>query len=348
MDINCVTRPSLCGPAQFCDESTDPPTCQERDDTCLNPEIGCEGATRCNPASGSCVPLVEDGSPCDFDAECPSDRCFLAVALRLDDSHLDGHEGICARTCCADTDCPENSMCFASGTGARACIPRSVLELGEYGVPDVSPCAARDDCDPSGCVLSSIDAYTLPNLLSTQCEPVPVESCFVARIGSWVVSDSCDADFSGDAFCLDGACGLETCETGDDCPTGICVGNRCRQACGATADCAATPRQSPPHCNFVFSEREGRRDYVAACSFEPSGLREQGEACDEDRQCRDWTCVDESGNPTPPPGARRICANTCCSDAHCGDELQCRPIFVHGRWEMHCLPSPLEPLAEEE
>jgi hypothetical protein len=124
--------------------------------------------------------------------------------------------------------------------------------------------------------------------------------------------------------------------------TGLCVGERCREPCGSTEDCPRSPRLVDPSCTFARARSSaGRDDFVPVCSYSSSGSGARAAACTSDNDCRDRTCVDATGDPFPPEGTERFCADACCNDADCAGGEQCRPTFVHGHWEMHCLPKPM-------
>lgn len=332
IDVNCTTRPGLCAADQFCDASSMPPSCRLADMTCLG-SMPCPSGAVCNPATAECVTPQANGIPCDYDAECVSHLCVPIPALRMIAAHVMDRNGLCSRSCCSNVDCSATETCWASGSGAKACVPTSLLEMGSNGAPGSTTCALRREC-PDECRLTFDDAYEVRDRLSMSC-------------GSpYVSSRACDNDFDCPLFsgspCLDGRCGYQSCFSVEECPSGLCAGGRCRDTCASAGDCPTSRRLGTPACLFVVGRSPaGRDDFLPACSYASSGTGSGGSPCTSDNDCRDRTCVDHTGNPLPASGAQMFCADTCCAEATCKAGDQCRPIFVHGHWENHCLPEPV-------
>jgi len=340
VDINCVTRPTLCTAEQFCDEDSVPPACQPRDMTCFNPAFQCPAGQVCNPATAECVVPQPNGTPCDFDAQCDSSLCIPFQSLRADPGHVMDLSGVCGRTCCTDDQCDAGQRCWASGAGARACVPETLLAMGMFGPPVTSICSARRDCPGAECQLGVDDAYTVPDRLTLTCG-----TSYRARRSCSSDFDCCFATeleclFSPSLLgaCIDGTCTDYRCGSVGDCPTGICAGNRCRETCATSEDCGGGGA-----CIYIFARagEASRNDYAPACSYNISGRGAGGQECTTDTDCLDRTCVDATGDPEPQPGTPMGCRDTCCADSSCQAGEQCRPIFVHGQWENHCLPEPV-------
>ncbi|MBX3268845.1 MAG: putative metal-binding motif-containing protein [Sandaracinaceae bacterium] len=332
VDINCLTRPLLCSAEEFCDENATPPICRARDMTCFNPDYQCPEGQVCNPANATCVTPRGNGTPCDFHAECESALCLPVPALRLVAGHVGDRGGVCGRSCCSDRECDAGHRCWASGSGARACVPTALLAMGRHGVPAPETCAARSSCTSGQeCRITLDSAYEVADRYSVACG-----AAYRARI-------SCSTDlecfFSSaiNSVCIDRSCQRATCFGASDCPTGICAGSECRESCGTSGDCGRGGA-----CGWVFVRSSGaaRDDFLPACTYNSTGTGIRGAECASDADCRDRTCVDATGNPAPPEGTPMRCTDTCCADASCQENEQCRPIFVHGRWEHHCLPRP--------
>ncbi len=328
VDVNCLTRPSLCAADEFCDAAAVPPTCTPNDMTCLNPAFACAEGLVCNPATATCVTPRPPGSPCSFDAECDTSLCASVQALQLTSTHLGGANGICSRSCCTDAQCSAGERCWAPGTGARACVPESILAMGVHGVPGFPSCAARRDCPSADCEVVRDDAYEVSDRHFTTCQ-----NSYSGLIG-------CGFDcFLFDGTCIDGTCQRTLCLGPGDCPTGICDGSmECRIPCGTASDCG-----SGGACIHIRYRSAGaaRDDYIAACTSNVTGAGTDAAACTADTECFDATCVDAAGDPDPQPGTPMICADACCSDATCLGGEQCRPVYVHAHWENHCLPRPI-------
>lgn len=328
VDINCSTRPTLCTADQFCNEDAIPPACELSDTTCLNPARPCSSGMVCNPATAACVTPATNGTFCDYDAECVSHLCVPIPALRVLAAHVGERNGVCSRSCCTDVECGSGEVCWASGSGARACVLRSLLDMGTYGVPSSTLCAASRDCAEE-CVIDVDNAYEVPERLGLSCSAALVDrtACF---FGECLIG-----------YCLDDdSCGYRTCFENANCPTGLCVGGRCRETCGTTEDCPSASGLGAPACLFGTARSGGRDDYIPLCSYSSTGTGTRGGVCGSDGDCRDRTCVDASGDPLPEPGTPTFCADVCCADRNCGAGEQCRPIFVHGHWENHCLEEP--------
>ncbi len=331
-EVNCATRPSLCTADLFCDETLVPPACAPRDMTCLNPAFQCAEGLVCNPATATCVAQQPPGSPCNFDAECDTGLCAPIQALQIQTTHLGGANGVCSRSCCTDAQCGAGERCWAPGTGARACVPESVLAMGPHGVPAFPSCSARRDCPVAGedCEVVLDDAYVVSDRHFTTCRN---------GYSGLISCSSLTCIFDSDAACIDGTCQRTLCLGPGDCPTGICdMTNHCRIPCASASDCG-----SGGACVHIRYRSEGaaRDDFIPACSFNVTGTGIDAAACTADTECLDATCVDATGDPDPQPGTPMLCADACCSDASCLGGEQCRPIFVHGHWENHCLPRPI-------
>ncbi|MCB9593522.1 MAG: putative metal-binding motif-containing protein [Sandaracinaceae bacterium] len=330
VDVNCMTRPSLCVTGQFCDETTLPPSCQTTSMTCINGEAPCPEGTVCNPANAACVTPSGDGSRCDYDAECTSGLCVPVQALRAPELPPPARAGYCSHSCCRDSDCGSQERCWASGTGARACVPASFFVDTGFGAPAAMDCTTRSQCSQE-CVAGTDDAADVNTRYRLACGPgrSSRSTCF----GDF----TCQFEFlSSGAACVNDSCTLYDCGGPGDCPSGICGSGLCRETCAVAADC---PRGGACVHWFFMGGDGSRRDYVPACSYATTGGG-NGADCTADTDCLERTCVDETGDPVPDLGTPLHCASSCCSDAQCGDQ-QCRPIRVHGHWENHCLPRPI-------
>jgi hypothetical protein len=148
---DCRAFPSACGSGTVCDTNG----------TCVA-SMGCAPGRRCSETAycdnGMCVPLLPVGANCARDAQCQSGRCYENRALRLDGATTGGTR-VCGTPCCSDSDCRDlggDVLCFAPGTGARSCLPRSVIPV------DAPPqaCSVDAHCPGGSCrVLSTADGY---------------------------------------------------------------------------------------------------------------------------------------------------------------------------------------------
>ncbi|MFK7991448.1 MAG: hypothetical protein AB8I08_35860 [Sandaracinaceae bacterium] len=329
--LYCDARGDLCEATEFCDQRTVPPSCAPLDETCFR--TGCDGDERCDPRTGNCVAPQPDGALCDGDAECASSLCIPGAALRAAGT-LGAKAGVCGSTCCNDSDCGGEATCWASGSGARACVPNDLLGM-MFGVPDRAACTTRSQCEGSNdCALDAQSGFTVENRVTMTCS-----APFRTRRPC---SEGC-----GGASCLDGFC-AQSCRDLDECSTGLCVGvgtftpGSCRETCGSAEDCPeAFLFFESPSCRFrsFRLDSTSRDDFVSYCSYSNSGNAAGGASCTSDADCRDAACLAPDGSTT---GDGRTCAATCCNDDDCGGE-QCRPQFLRGHWETHCRPRPSFP-----
>ena len=327
-EVNCQNLPDICAADQFCDLETDPPSCQPLVRDCRMPAFACTAPQRCNPANGQCVDVSENGRGCTYDAECASSQCMNAEALRLLPEHLNARSGICTRSCCVDADCDAGEVCWAPGSGARGCVPTSILAMGSFGAPPANACQGSSVCGPQWCALGSDAAYTISDRGILSCRgPIGTPSSCGSSIDCWDFPDTAP-------FCAGGVCRFEFCTRPGDCPTGMCAGNRCRDSCRNASECPGDSGNAA--CVYAALDVSGRTDYFPICYYTGGG-KENGEACASGEECRDLTCLGPDGRPGSEP---MQCRATCCRDSDCGDMGQCRPVFT-GNWEMHCLPRPM-------
>ncbi|MCZ7683684.1 MAG: putative metal-binding motif-containing protein [Sandaracinaceae bacterium] len=126
----------VCPAMQRCNTDLVPPSCEAVAVDCT--VSGCASApgSVCDPVSRMCIPPRMVGETCSFDAQCGADlRCFETAALGLRASDVGGAAQVCSRACCTSGDCPTGSTCWASGSGARGCVPTSILAAGPSGAP---------------------------------------------------------------------------------------------------------------------------------------------------------------------------------------------------------------------
>lgn len=328
---DCQLPGNECTAGTFCDTGLVPPSCAE--DPCEPPCGLHQECVRADPRE--CRGMLEYGETCSADGECAEGFCASPTALRLGAILT---AGFCSRACCEDSDCPgtPGSYCHASGSGARACVPRqkvgvaggtepgghctgfrecstglcSATEIGGGGGECASNCASNEDCGGDPCVLhSGIDRDPRVELRATYCGGAS----------------------SGAAF-------GEACTVDADCASGIClnvdgVGNRCSKPCSQSSVCAFSMPGVTVHtrCGYVSRAAGGgdgpTADRIQAClgrvGSTPGSLP-NGATCTDNLQCRDQLCVHER------------CEGVCCKDAQCGAG-RCRPVRITDEeWEMRC------------
>ncbi len=236
-------------------------------------------------ATWSCVNLAPLGDPCTTNAQCESQHCYTRSSL-----DLTGSGGICGSACCTATDCTdEGTVCWAPGTGARSCVPSSVISSANHSY---DLCTRTGGCahsaDGHSCVAHSVD---LPN-------------------GSTGAAWTCSAAASG-------SCG------GNTCASGVCdevLGAYCVNPCGSDADCPSTRIGGVGYgCGYV-SPASGQ--WITGCVV--SGGNDGGMSCGNDRDCFDGLCLNSVCSATCCSDA--TCGSGTCGPVdHAGWEMRCIP-----------------------
>lgn len=336
VEPNCTIPDArfACPPGRACSRETK--ACEAPVSGCAN--VTCLANEDCDGSTGECRarPKRLNGSACAIDDDCVSGSCIDATALRLS-----GGGRLCGEACCSDQGCGEGERCFASGTGARSCLPINLLP------PDVLPQCTGDSACGAGqqCGLQNEQNLTAPDYLSTN--GLTTSVCRTQPLGRGL----------GEACSLPITCSTHTCVAGassDD--------QNCTMPCARSEDCRAfseaiTPRWSlgaplieRSYCRYMpFPSRaDGRHDYVPVCMARrlgETGDGEWGDECSSPRDCRDRGCVGTTG------GQKGRCLIACCDDSHCGPNENgrfgtCRPFAIGMGYEMRCEPPAPPPSAE--
>ncbi|MDB4975711.1 MAG: hypothetical protein JWN48_4052 [Myxococcaceae bacterium] len=309
-----------CPTGQRCDAETGQCVSQQ-----CGAQLACADNELCDSATESCRPRERqaNGSPCGDDADCTSGLCIDAAALRFAIGTR-----VCGQACCSDAQCGSGQRCFASGTGARSCLPTKLL-------PSSSPreCTSDDACSGGTCALSRDHTLGGPT--------------FVERDD--VIASTCRTGLT-----LGLAPGTR-CSTYPECSTFACVpsvfGSVCSNPCGSSNDCMQVAAAAKSlgalgaYCRYTDVTLDSSPpDYAALC-----WVRRQGETgpgvygaeCSSASDCLDAGCVGATAK------TKGHCSSTCCSDAQCGPRedgkpIACRP-FAFGapsgsgaRYEMRC------------
>jgi hypothetical protein len=227
--LDCRGRP-LCQAEEECvDEGGGVFRCVMRSECSMT--VPCTPPRECDLGMGVCfLPPQPLGGECTGNADCMSRVCAPGPALGLGPAL-----SLCSQACCNDMDCPEDFLCWPSGTGAKMCVPAS--RLGRTWGPGV----VGDTCSPS---------------MTTEC-----------RSGVCYASNTCAANCTSDRDCgspracvfntvrgeLAGMCETppgtaeypDGCDVDADCRSGLClfafVGpipvSFCARGCRADADC---------------------------------------------------------------------------------------------------------------
>jgi hypothetical protein len=292
-------------------------------------ETMCSAGNYCDQLSGTCVPLPtqrENGEGCSAASDCRSKLCIDAAAMRLTGTP----SRICGQACCNDGDCENGELCFASGTGARSCLPPLTVAAGPRQCSHGADCPNAQRCKIA-LVLSSNEGDA--NFGTGLCRTPDAE----------------DRDF-GERCTMSESCASQLCL-----PSPVDILGVCSAPCRTSADCAGLDKGEgfpitrvafgKPHeyCRFVdLGQIVGTpyaNDYAAACvmDYETGGVKNFGESCSGDRECTDGVCV-------ATPNGKGYCAPTCCSDLQCeamaGGQrgARCAPLARGGHYEMRCTP----------
>ncbi len=305
---DCTLPGNECAAGSRCDTTVDPHTCVTGGD-CR--EIGCSSGEICDEATGNCVSPSPLGTPCATDAECAEGYCALQGALGL--SPADAR--VCAKACCSDADCSGDTICYASGTGAKMCIPAMLVGRQRGPGGTLAACSDGSACASGFC---GTDLGGCLGSCSAHADCGSGRSCAVYRRADSRIQNACYSGTGGT-----NAAGF--CDSGSDCRFGICYEiafgeGLCSGPCGTTAECP-----SGLYCSWQDIESS----FIQLCY--PTSLWQgdgtSGAGCSFDSDCRDSACV----------GGR--CWDTCCNDADCGVSAHCRAVrFGDGRYEMHCNP----------
>ncbi|MET0287658.1 MAG: putative metal-binding motif-containing protein [Polyangiales bacterium] len=300
-----------CGPDERCDVNTG--LCTPRScggDACAPNEL-------CDPVTNTCIPREElpNGSACAFNEDCDSGSCIEAAALRL---AMPGR--VCGQACCDDRSCPEGQRCFASGSGARSCLPADM-------VPMSTPleCTSNDACPAFRvCGLDRGQSFGPPTFV--QRNNVITSNCVLSAPTSGV-GDMC------------------TPATFAQCQTRVCVpgrlfGNVCSNPCGTSNDCRELGQETGgAYCRYVdVSLGASAKDYAAVCVVRREsevGEGRYGEECSTGADCLEGGCVEATAT------TKGKCTTTCCNDSQCGPredgvQIRCRPFAFGDRYEMRC------------
>jgi hypothetical protein len=268
-------------------------------------------ASFCDQTSGECRTVKRsNGEPCVAHGDCGSRSCIDAAAMR---ATAMTPTRICGEACCQDADCGTGERCFASGSGARSCLPVALVPY---------PIGASETCT-----------------FDLQCPGAEV--CAVLSdqrvVGPWseprddLLSSACDLPAAG-------ARGFgDDCNSSDDCASQACVGDPtsllagiCSGVCRVTNDCAGLAPGFRSYCRYLTGALN-QQDYLPVCVIDlgETGPGAFGATCQSGADCLDGACV---GNR---------CAPSCCSDSQCpvrGEAASfCRPVPFGDHYEMRCV-----------
>jgi hypothetical protein len=295
------------------------------EDACqpMNCATPCTEGQFCDTRTFKCVDVPKQrkiGESCTLDADCETGTiCIDSAALNLPETP----RRVCGKACCSDDQCGTNETCFASGTGARSCLPRTLAYDANAAM--AKSCTVASDCGIANQVCALGDSTQAPGtrkLVTTMCRtPLPTERAFA-----------------------------EGCSLTASCATRLCLPlvftDVCTAPCRVTTDCAKLSDYmtlAPVHgyCQYVdYGDygplAAGNFGPVCLAVFEP--LKSPPPAtCKTNTDCPEGTCIGASTSPARPGQ----CAPTCCQDAQCKmtrPNSRCVPV-ARGtrRFEMRCI-----------
>jgi hypothetical protein len=216
---------------------------------------------------------------------------------------------ICTQVCCTSGDCPDGSVCYASGTPGNYCVPIGLLSITSTGAAlGGAECGDNGDCRSGTC-----DPDT-GNCVDTCCSD---SSCSAGTFCA--IDQNTPGTLHQGFYCLaespPGASAGSTCEEPTDCSSNAClmIGTCTSNCCGA-ASCSATDGNV---CGTNPTSTPSSGDSVNVCATNPGGMP-FGSPCTEDDKCTSQVCDMAQGK----------CTDFCCVDQDCagfGTGYVCRP-----------------------
>ncbi len=310
---NCASE----GPRVSCGQDE---RCDAVSGMCVPRSCDCQPDESCDTASNTCKPRARmpNGATCATASDCLSNSCIDAAALRF---AAPGR--VCGQACCDDAQCGPDERCFASGTGARSCLPTSLL-------PSAGPvdCVTDEICaDNQLCGLTRDQSIAAPQFKAHQ--NIATGTC-VATAPVYGVGQRCTL--------------YPECQT-RICMPGPLFGNLCSNTCGSSNDCLEFDEAVKlngglgGYCRFVdLTIDVSSPNYAAICVVRrigETGSGVYGQECASGRDCREGGCVEATST------TKGRCTSTCCNDSQCGPRedgkpIVCRPFAFGERYEMRC------------
>lgn len=247
------------------------------------------------------------GAPCVEDDLCaPGDRCVEPESLGL------GGASFCSRPCCSSADCGAGTdlVCAALGPG-KMCVAAE-----RWGRKAPGDRLAGEACGKgSECRSGLCEGGTCADTCCGDAEcAANGGACAVGATG-W----SCAPDPAGEgAF-------PHLCEGDAECESGLCVKwadgiARCADPCCSSRECGAVKLADGLRPALCVPVRHGSALVLAcAAASEGDAIRDLGEPCEKDAQCRGGRCIEAGDAAAPGEGAAaKVCSDACCTDASCG------------------------------
>ena len=307
-------------------------TCPD-DARCINDECvkqncspPCSAKQFCD-AQLTCQPLPQhpNGDPCTTDDDCQSGMCLDTVVLRLSVSES---RRICGQACCASAECGDGETCFASGSGARSCLPKTFVSNNP------PPACMESASCPSPDQVCAAGQSTVLNGNGTSGMELATSVCRSTMGFERTIGTQCTESM----YCQSKLCVRGTIFGPDRCSA------PCRDSrdCKVLADLATIITTPAAYCQYVdlgVYNSDFAGNYLPICLLSlfdgDVGNGVSGAPCRAGRDCADGACIGASSE------SMGKCAKACCSDAQCKTEqpnARCLPVARGtGRYEMRCI-----------
>jgi len=217
----------------------------------------------------------------------------------------------CSMPCCSSTDCPDGSVCYASGTPGNYCVSTQVLGIAATGASlGGATCTGNGDCRSGTCDSGG-------HCLDTCCTDT---SCGAGAFCS--LDETVPASLHQGFYCLAespaGSPPGGMCSMPSDCSSNACL-------CGPD-DCAVIPGTCTTECcgstgcgtsgnSCLVNKTNGTDSIIACATSNMSGAF--GSNCSQDDKCTSQVCDTSPGK----------CTDFCCVDQDCATfgNYVCRP-----------------------
>jgi hypothetical protein len=243
---------------------------------------------------------VAYGGACTRDGDCATGVCGTARIFPSPEV-LAKVGGKCTQTCANSGDCPANSVCMISDSGANFCVAGAPVGRTSFGTGVAgAACTVDGNCRSGLCNGNKcFDTCTNTSSCTGACKLSGYQNFFA-------LSGAPNLPVYGFA-CVTGtgsATGA-TCTKDTDCASGLCdTDGKCTTTCEKDADCTG-----PKSCRFVVIDTLT----VPICTGATGGAN--GTACGSGSSCKSNVC-DVGAN---------TCAAVCMSSKTCGNGKTCRP-----------------------
>jgi hypothetical protein len=244
---------------------------------------------------------------CGGASQCTSLVCADSLAVGTGLYNAAGKSNFCSQPCCTSSDCPTDTVCFATGQGGNYCVNPTWLgrAIPAGSTAGGGACGRNADCRSGLCIGNyCVDTCCSTPNGATEC--TGGESC---QIGNFPGTSTVDQNFS--AFCnyAPGANGQDgsNCGSNGSCQSNLCAmftgeaSSHCRDACRNDADCTGNDT-----CVYVITAQMGSPTPIVAACAPGAGNVAMGTTCDMTTNCKGFC------DPTA-----MKCTSPCFSDADC-------------------------------